>query len=249
MSSISLHRNAFVAFFAILLSAGILSGCGKTGLKDLKEEWGRKLEDNANAFRSAKVEKTVSYIADRFPNGSVAFMIEETFYNNSDSEQRILLDEIRKRLVEKGLICDEILIVGESGQTADPLDATVMKKKLDQVYDKVDIVVNFAGLPKSDSELRKIAFLARKNTATGKNNMLLMCDTGLAAVDQDMIRSGRVCAIVDYVSPKGPNARFDMTQDAAPNDPDAAFDCVSFFVNADTLDRFIEDGNEDFFLR
>ena len=55
-------------------------------------------------------------------------------------------------------------------------------------------VVNFAGLPSSTAELKKITFLTKKNVATGKNNMLLMNDGGLPYVEQDMLKSGRVCA-------------------------------------------------------
>ena len=127
----------------------------------------------------------------------------------------------------------------------DPTDATIMKKTLDQVYDKVDIVVNFVGLPSSVADLKKITFLTRKNTATGKNNMLLMCDIGLPYVEQDMLKHSRVCAIIDCVSSAGEN--FDMQKDSAPKDLSDAFDLMYFFVNADTLGEYTSE-NPNYFI-
>lgn len=272
MSKTFILRKTFAALFIVLLSAAVLPCCGQ-GSEDGKQsgesviaritggkaqkQWVQKLADNVKAFRSAKVEKAVSYISERFPNGTVAFMIEEAFYNDPDSENYLLLQEMQKRLNEKGISCDDVLIVGKKGidsktgedKIEDPLDASIMKKQLQMLVDKVDIVVNFAGLPKSVADLRKITFLVRKNTGTGKNNMLLMCDSGLAYVDPNMIRNGRVCAIIDYISPKGLAAQFDIAKDTAPNDPADAFDYLYYFIKADTLDSFIADGNKDFFLQ
>ena len=218
----------------------------------------KRLDRNARTFLIAKVEKAATYIAERFPeDGSAAFLIDETSYNDSDSDNRFVIDELQKRLSEKGISCGDVLIVGEAkevvdkktGETntviEDPTDAAIMKKKLDQVYDKVDIVVNFVGLPGSVADLKKITFLTRKNTATGKNNMLLMCDTGLPYVEQDMLKTSRVCAIVDYVSAAGES--FDMQKDSAPKDLLDAFDLMYFFVNADTLGDYISE-NPNYFI-
>ena len=120
-----------------------------------------------------------------------------------------------------------------------------MKKKLDQVYDKVDIVVNFVGLPNSVSELKKITFLTKKNTSTGKNNMLLMNDVGLPYVEQDMLKKSRVCAIIDYIRDDG--TTFDMQKNSAPKDLSEAFDLHYFFINADTLSDYIE-ANPNYFI-
>ncbi len=218
----------------------------------------KRLDRNAHTFLMAKAEKAAAYIADRFPeDGSAAFLIDEESYNNSGSDVHFVLDEIQKRLSEKGVSCGDVLIVGEAkevvdkktGETntviEDPTEATVMKKKLDQVYDKVDIVVNFVGLPSSVADLKKITFLTRKNTATKKNNMILMCDNGLPYVEQDMLKTSRVCAIVDCVSSAG--EEFDMQKDSAPKDLSDAFDLMYFFVNADTLGDYISE-NPNYFI-
>ena len=218
----------------------------------------KRLDRNARTFLIAKAEKAATYIADRFPEeGSAAFLIDETSYNDSASDVRFVLDEVQKRLSEKGISCGDVLIVGESkevtdkktGETntviEDPTDATIMKKTLDQVNDKVDIVVNFVGLPSSVADLKKITFLTRKNTNTGKNNMILMCDNGLPYVEQDMLKSNRVCAILDYVS--GAGEEFDMQKDNAPKNLSDAFDLMYFFLNADTLSDYISE-NPSYFI-
>ena len=218
----------------------------------------KRLDRNAHTFLMAKAEKAAAYIADRVPEeGSAAFLIDEESYNNSSSDVHFVLDEIQKRLSEKGVSCGDVLIVGEAkevvdkktGETntviEDPTEATIMKKKLDQVYDKVDIVVNFVGLPSSVADLKKITFLTRKNTATKKNNMILMCDNGLPYVEQDMLKTSRVCAIVDCVSSAGQD--FDMQKDSAPKDLSDAFDLMYFFVNADTLGEYTSE-NPNYFI-
>jgi len=218
----------------------------------------KRLDKNARTFLLAKAEKAATYIADRFPeDGAAAFLIDEASYNDSESDGRLLFDEVQKRLSDKGISCGDVLLVGESkevvdkktGETntvvEDPTDAAIMKKALDPVYDKVDIVVNFVGLPSSVADLKKITFLTRKNAATGKNNMLLMCDNGLPYVEQDMLKAGRVCAIIDYISAAGES--FDMQKDSAPKNLSDAFDLMFFFVNADTLGEFISD-NPNYFI-
>lgn len=210
---------------------------------------------NARTFQNAKAEKAASYIVDRFQeNGAtVAFLIDETSNNDSTSDNYIVMQELQKRLEEKGGTWTEVLTVGEMGtdkktgeeRLEDPTDAAIMKKKLDQVYDKVDIVVNFVGLPSSVSDLKKITFLTKKNTTTGKNNMLLMCDIGLPYVEQDMLKKSRVCAIVDYISDAG--SMFDMQKSSAPKNLSEAFDLFYFFINGDTISEYIE-ANPNYFI-
>ncbi len=213
-----------------------------------------RLEKNARIFRTAKAEKAASYIAERFPDGgSAAFIIDDESNSNSASENYIVLQELQNRLSEKGVSCGDVIIVGElttdkkTGEEVreEPTDAAIMKKKLDQVYDKVDIVVNFAGLPSSTSELKKITFLTKKNTASGKNNMLLMCDNGLPYVEQDMLKNGRVCAIIDYISDAG--SSFDMQKNSAPKDLSVAFDFFYYLICPDTLESYISN-NENYFI-
>jgi len=224
---------------------------------------GEKTEDarlvrNVKQFQTAKAERVASYIADRFSGGDVAFLIDESSLNVplEDYSNSFVLEEIKNRLSEKGVSVGDTLIVGESKQVVDksgeektvveePTNAKIMKSKLDSVYDKVDIVVNFVGLPDSLSDLRTITFLTRKNTATGKNNMLLLSDRGLPYVDQDMIRNGRVCAVLDYLSEEG--AAFDMQKDTAPKDLDEAFDYNYFLLDQNSLSSFI-DKNEYYFV-
>ena len=214
-----------------------------------------RVEKNARIFHMAKAEKAASYIADRFREngGTVAFLIDEASNNDSESDTRFVMEELQKRLEEKGVSWSEVLTVGEMGvdkktgeeRLEDPTDAAIMKKKLDQVYDKVDIVVNFVGLPNSVSELKKITFLTKKNTSTGKNNMLLMNDVGLPYVEQDMLKKSRVCAIIDYIRDDG--TTFDMQKNSAPKDLSEAFDLHYFFINADTLSDYIE-ANPNYFI-
>ena len=217
-----------------------------------------RFRKNAQAFLNAKAEIVASYIAERFPEeGSAAFIIEEATNNDSESDDYYLLQEIRNRLNEKGVSCGDVLIVGETKQvidkktgetsevTEDPTDATIMKKLLDQVYDKVDIVVNFAGLPNSASDQKKITFLTRKNNLNGKNNMIILNDNGLPYVEQDMLKSGRVCAIINYVT--SANVDFRMEKDSVPKDPSTAFGMRYFFINPDTISDFISD-NPDYFI-
>ena len=209
---------------------------------------------NGRIFQTSKAEKAASYIADRFPDGgSAAFLIDDESYSNTESGSYFILNELQSRLSEKGISCEDTLIVGEfttdkkTGEEVrvDPTDATIMKKKLDSVYDKVDIVVNFAGLPSSASELKKITFLTKKNTASGKSNMLLMNDSGLPYVEQDMLKKGRVCAIIDYISDAG--SAFDLQKDSAPKDLSDAFDLFYFLITPDTLDSYISD-NPNYFI-
>lgn len=212
-----------------------------------------RLEKNARIFRSAKAEKAASYIAERFSGGTAAFLIDDESNSNYESDSYLLLQEVQNRLSEKGISCGDVLVVGEmttdkktgEEKREDPTDAAIMKKKLDQVYDKVDIVVNFAGLPNSISELKKISFLTKKNTGSGKNNMLLMVDNGLPYVDQEMLKSGRVCAIIDYISDAG--ASFDMQKNSAPKDLSEAFDLFYVIINPDTLGDYISQ-NENYFV-
>lgn len=239
----------FVMVFGSFIASFMVSG---------EKSEDARLEKNAKKFLIAKAEKAASYIADRFPDeGSAAFLIDEESYNDSTSDNYFLLTEIKNRLSEKGISCEDDLIVGQSKQVVDkktgeestviedPTDATIMKKSLDQVNDKVHIVVNFVGLPGSLADLRKITFLTRKNNATGKNNMLLLNSSGLPYVEQDMLKSGRVCAIIDYIRPD--NASFNMQKDNAPKDLSEAFDLMYFLIDPDTISDFISD-NPNFFI-
>lgn len=213
-----------------------------------------RLDKNSRIFRTAKAEQAASYIAERFPDGgSAAFLIDDESNSNTESENYFVLQELQSRLSEKGVSCDDVIVVGELttdkkiGEEVreDPTDAAIMKKKLDPYFDKVDIVVNFAGLPSSTAELKKITFLTKKNAASGKSNMLLMNDNGLPYVEQDMLKKGRVCAIIDYISDAG--SSFDMQKDSAPKDLSEAFDLFYLLINPDTLDSYISD-NPNYFI-
>ena len=240
----------------IFMIAGIVlvfgSVIGRALISPEKSE-DKRLERNSHIILSAKAEKAAEYIADRFQeNGAtVAFLIDEESNNNSSSNNHFVMEELQRRLEEKGAAWTDVLTVGEMGsdkktgeeRREDPTDAAIMKKKLDQVYDKVDIVVNFVGLPSSVSELKKITFLTRKNTTTGKNNMLLMCDVGLPYVEQDMLKKSRVCAIIDYISGEVP----DLQKDTVPKDLYETFEMFYYFINGDTLPNFIDD-NPSYFI-
>ena len=69
----------------------------------------KRLDRNARTFLIAKAEKAATYIADRFPEeGSAAFLIDETSYNDSASDIHFVLDELQKRLSEKGVSCGDL---------------------------------------------------------------------------------------------------------------------------------------------
>ena len=207
---------------------------------------------NTRIFQDAKVEKAAEYITERFKeNGAtVAFLIDDESNSDPESENFVMLESLQKRLNEKGAVWTEVLVVGEKSvdkkgveKRDDPMDAAIMNKKLNQVYDKVDIVVNFAGLPRSISELKKITFLTKKNTATGKNNMLLM--TGLPFVEQDMLKSGRVCAIIDSSSEEG--SSFNIRKDSVSRNLSEVFDTFFTLITPQTLSDFISD-NPNYFV-
>ena len=214
---------------------------------------------NQRTFQQARAEKAASYIADRFPGGTAAFLIDESSMQIPASEgmNSFVLEELQQRLSEKGVSLGDVLVVGQSKEVVDkngqvntvvedPTNPKIMKTSLDTVYDKVDIVVNFVGLPGSLSDIRSITYLTRKNTSTGKNNMMLLTDMGLPYVEQDWIKTGRVCAILDIVG-ETPYDDFDMHKDTAPKDLSEAFDYQYIFLNQDTLSQFIEE-NPKYFI-
>ena len=250
----NLNKKSNARIIMIVGVVMVLGGVGGRFCVSAEKSEDARLDKNAHIFLTAKADMAANYIADRFSDGgTVAFLIDDESYNDSTSDTRFVLDELQKRLGDKGVTLDEVLIVGEMGvdkktgeeRREDPTDATIMKKKLDQVYDKVDIVVNFVGLPGSAADLKKITFLTKKNTATGKNNMLLMTDTGLPYVEQDMLKKSRVCAIIDYISSAG--SEFDMQKNSAPKDLYDAFGLFYFFINADTLDSYLAE-NPNYFV-
>jgi hypothetical protein len=252
IKNLSAKPNArFVMIAGVVVVLGSVIG---RALISPKKSEDVRLARNARTMLTAKAERAADYIANRFQeNGAtVAFLIDENSNNDPESDNHFVMEELQKRLEEKGAIWTEILTVGEMGTDKktgeevreDPTDAAIMKKKLDQVYDKVDMVVNFVGLPNSVSELKKITFLTRKNTATGKNNMLLMCDVGLPYVEQDMLKKSRVCAIIDYISG---DTVLDLQKDTVPKNLDETFDMFYYLINGDTVDSFIGD-NPNYFV-
>jgi len=212
---------------------------------------------NAQAFLKAKAEVVASYIAERFPGGSVAFIMEESSSNDTESDDYFVLQELQSRLSEKGVSSGDILIVGKSKQVVDkktgesnevidePTDPTLMQKQLKTVFEKVDVVINFAGLPNSTADIGKVSFITSKPNRSGKNNMIIMNDNGLPYVEQEMLKNGRVCAVINYVT--AANVEFRMEKDSVPKDPVAAFGMRYFFINPDTLSNFIAE-NPDYFV-
>lgn len=238
-----------LVFFGAFIASFMISG---------KKSEDKRLEKNAQKFLMAKAEKVASYIADRFPEeGSAAFLIDEDSYKNSESENYYLLSEIKRLLSEKGISCEDELIVGKSKQivdkktgeesivTDDPTDVKIMQSTLKQINEKVSIVVNFVGLPSSITDLQDIKFLTpRKTVGMTKNNMILLTGNGLPFVPQDMLKSGRVCAVIDYARSE---KVFDMQKDTVPKDLSEAFDMAYYFINPDTISEFIEE-NPAFFI-
>ena len=245
------NARIFTALGIILVIGGTV---GRLFISPKNSENAR-LEKNATLFQNAKAEKAAEYIAGRFreEGGTVAFLIDDESNNNSSSDNYIMLEYLQKALPEKGVSWSDVIIVGETTvdkktgeeKRNDPLDAAIMKKKLDQVYDKVDIVVNFVGLPRSISDLKKISFLTKKNASSGKNNMFLMTDTGLAFVDQDMLKSGRVCGIIRNSSEE--SMSFNIRKDTVPKDLSKAFDTFFLLISPETVSDFI-DRNPNYFV-
>ncbi|MBR4254742.1 MAG: hypothetical protein IKQ16_06600 [Lentisphaeria bacterium] len=245
------NARIFIALGAIMVIGGTVGRL----LISPKNAENARLERNATLFQNAKAEKAAQYIASRFQEegSAVAFLIDEESYSNSSSDNHIMLEYFQRILPEKGISWSDILVVGEmttdkkTGEEKrnDPLDAAIMKKKLDQVYDKVDVVINFVGLPRSISDLKKITFLTKKNNNTGKNNMFLMTDTGLAFVEQDMLKSGRVCGIIRNSSEE--SMAFNIRKDEVPKDLSKAFDTFFLLISPDTVSDFI-DKNPNYFV-
>jgi hypothetical protein len=250
----NLNKNSIARIVMIVGVVMVLGGVvGRTLISPNKSE-DERLTQNARTILAAKAEKAAEYIVDRFQeNGAtVAFLIDEVSYSSSTSDNYILLDLLKHSLEEKGAVCGDVLVVGEKGidkktgeeKTEDPVDATIMKRKLDPYFDQVDIVVNFVGLPESVSESKKITFLSKKNTATGRNNMLLLSDIGLPYVEQDMLKKNRVCAIIDYF--RGETLP-DLKKTTLPKDLSETFDMFFFFLNENTFSEFLE-ANPKYFV-
>lgn len=254
IQNVNKNANGRLAMIAgaVLVFGGVIAFFYTFFFTDAKT---KRVNQNAHIFLEAKAEKAATYIADRFPDGgAVGFIIDESTYNDSESDNNVVMKEIQRLLSERGFTCDEVIIVGESKEVVDkktgessvvnedPTDGPIMEKKLKPFVDKFDMVINFVGLPESLSEV-KLNYLTRKNNATGKNNMMLMCDTGLAFVPQEMLKKSRVCAIIDYVSYAG--NEFDIQEKKVKKDE--AFDMMYYFVNADTLESYISD-NPDYFI-
>ena len=239
----------FIALGVLMVLGGVV---GRMFISPKKSENAR-LTKNARIFQDAKAERASEYIAERFhENGAtVAFLIDEVSFSDSESENYMMLESFKERLKDRGVAWSEVLIVGETSidkktgaeKRESSTDATIMNKKLNQVYDKVDMVINFVGLPRSAADLKKISFLTKKNTATGKNNMLLMNDTGLPFVEQDMLKSGRVCAIVRGFG----ETTFNIRKDSVPKDLSETFDSFFFFLNPSTLSEFLTE-NPNYFV-
>ena len=250
----NLNKNSKARIIMVVGLVTVLGSVVGRALISPKKSEDARFDRNARTMLTAKAERAADYIANRFQeNGAtVAFLIDEESNNNPDSDNHFVMEELQKRLEEKGANWTEVLVVGEMGTDKktgesvreDPTDATIMKKKLDQVYDKVDMVVNFVGLPSSTSDLKKITFLTRKNTATGKNNMLLMCDIGLPYVEQDMLKKNRVCAIIEYISG---DTVLDLQKETVPKDLYETFEMFYYLINGDTVESFIGD-NPSYFV-
>lgn len=250
----NLNKQSNARIFMIVGVVMVLGGVVGRALVSPKKSEDERFNRNSQLILCAKAEKAAQYIVDRFQeNGAtVAFLIDETSNNTIESDNHFVLEELQRRIEEKGGSCLDVLIVGETGvdkktgeeKIEDPLDATIMKKKLNQVYDKADIVVNFVGLPNSVSELKNFTFLTKKNAATGKNNMLLMTDNGLPYVEQEMLTKGRVCAIIEYVRDGNvPN----LQKESMSKNLNETFDKFFFLINEDTLSEFLGD-NPNFFV-
>lgn len=239
----SIARIVMIVGFVLVLGGVV----GRSLVSPNKSE-DERLTLNSHLILDAKAEKVANYIVERFQeNGAtVAFLIDETSYSSNTSDNYYVLESLKRRLEEKGATCGDVLIVGEKGidkktgeeKIEDPVDATIMKKKLDPYFDQVDIVVNFVGLPESVSDIKKITFLVKKNTATGRNNMILLSDIGLPYVEQDMLKKSRVCAIIDYF--RGETLP-DLKKSNVSKDLSETFDMFYFFINEESLSEFLEE--------
>ena len=209
-------------------------------------------------FLTAKAAKAADFIRERYPeNPTVAFLISEEAYNNADSDDRIVFDELKKRLEEAGISCDKVITLKTSedeGENAskknakDPADAfkDKLNTALKEVKDNVNILVNFIGLPESAGAVSSINFIKETRASAGKNDMLLMSALGFPYVKQSMIENNHICAIIEYTSEEGSN--FNVMKDKAPKDLNVAFDYNYFFVKGDTLADFNSKENDTYFV-
>ena len=261
MSTATSPRRPFLCVLAFFLAAAMFAGCGSKKDDDDGEEETkpnktqvRKDPDNAvetftnarDAFLAAKAKKAADFIRERYTeNPAVAFLISEESYNNADSDDRFVLEEMRKRLNRKGISCDKVITLKMS-ESEGGISSAKLNKVLGEVKDNVNILVNFIGLPESTSGIASVNFLKETGASAGRNDMLLMCDIGLPFVRQSMIKNNHISAIIEYLSAEGNN--FDVMNDKPPKDLDKAFDYFYFFVNANTLADFNAKENDLYFI-
>ena len=237
---------------AVVLFGGAIYACIR-GMADNTVENVTKVK---TVFLTAKAAKAADFIRER-ENPAIAFLISEEAYNNAESDDRIVFEELKKRLEEAGISCDKVITLKMSedeGETSskknakDPAEAykDKLNTALKEVKDNVNILVNFIGLPESSGAVAGVNFIKETRASAGKNDMLLMCDVGLPYVKQSMIENNHICAIIEYTSAEGSN--FNVMSDKAPKDLNVAFDYNYFFVKGDTLADFNSKENDAYFV-
>ena len=254
LNKTSSGRIVMIAGAVVLLAGTIFAS-----IRSISDNTVENVNKVKNVFLTAKAAKAAEFIKQRFPeNPTVAFLISEESYNKADSDDRIVLDELQKRLGEAGIACDKVITIktaeeeGDGAKKAkdkDPAEAYAkeLNKALGEVKDKVNILVNFIGLPESSSAIASVNFLKETRASAGKNDMLLLTDVGLPYVKQSMVENNHVCAIIEYTSSEEAS-NFNVMNDSAPKDLDKAFDINYFFVNADTLADFNSKENDQYFV-
>lgn len=213
----------------------------------------KRFDRNLVRIQTAKAARAAEYIDEKWHDGKIIFLASEDIMNESEDDytRLFVMREIMRRLDAVGISYEENPVISkpEAPKKVDgvmvqgaPNDLTSLTKALrPYVGDKVDVCVNFVGLPEVDGDADKLTYITKKSAAK-KGNMLVMVETGLPYLDRKYIESGRVA----YVFEDSHGNDFDLLKQEAPKDLSATFDQFYSLVDSSTLNGFISD-NPDYF--
>lgn len=183
---------------------------------------------NAKQFELAKVDQIAQYVNANYAGKKVAVIIRSDMMKPSDYQINVL-EAFTERVKDKVQLQDPMIIqmtdysqVSSDSQNPPPVlspEEELNAKKYNQQFDacknaKVDLVVNFAGLPPMNEEVFKL-----KIWRWGKNDPKVV----LAEINEMNFdaRTLKTCVAAAVVSK--PDVKFDYLEDKAPEDLNAAF--------------------------
>lgn len=217
-------------FLAVVIGALLV----KTFFINENDSQDARLYDNARIMQMARVNKVADYIVQKWPNGKVSFLVNEIQMqeqSEGDYLDKFAVTELKRILTEKGMECtDDLIMVGKLVKDdvyENPTDTAVLTKALKSQIDKVNVVVNFVGLPEAKGEADKLPYLIKKNT-NNMNNMIVMSDVGLPYVNQKLFETARVVYVVSDTSE---DLAFDFRMQKLPSDSQEVFDMFYAFLD------------------